>query len=255
MTYDQATFTQLLTQYLGDMGRVLTAGAVNEASASDRATGAARLTQACEWLWSYQQTWSLPQTLETGTLTLATGGKVEAADIDYAEHWSFWSQDPRAIDPRTDNLERYHLRGIRQNGDVLILDGTAGTSIVGFWRTRPPQFTSEVVEVGRSDYAAGDLVWDRDSTKHCYLAIDANADGANLSDGTKWARQSVAMSLKRALCLWANYERLALETNLPANAQMIKARALEEADCLCVMDVPSMPWLRNDNGTVRNAIY
>jgi len=174
-------------------------------TAADEAQLVNRLNAGLRWCWEYYTGFSLSQTIDEGSVTLATGAVIEAAEIDNGDRFSIWSENPRPLE--RSQLNRVRLRGrMLANGDVLVPEGAAGQAVYVFWQVPPT-----VISV------------------------------AGL------ASQTVPDALARAAVLWANYERLLLETSLPANAQRIRDRAEEEIERLGLaartMDGELPPWL------------
>jgi hypothetical protein len=104
------------------------------------------LNEGLALVWNYFEWVSLPQTMESRSVTLAAGAVIEASEIDDGDRWSIWESDPRLADER---LEELRMTGVRlNNGDVRVINASAGDSVYVFWQTPVPVWSYASPSVG-----------------------------------------------------------------------------------------------------------
>jgi hypothetical protein len=213
----------------------------------------ADLTAAALHLWEVETaTQALPDLLTGKTVTLATGGVIEAADIEDASFWSVWKSDPRDVLARH---ERNHLQieaTGQANGDVKV-NGAAGDEVFVIYKTVVPQWTT-VRAIDGTTYLTDSLVWFdvtyTPSDGHVYRATGVpNSNSDPLPNGD-WQPVTLPQSLQRIVVLKANYERMRLGAAMPQNASREEVelnRALDAAFIASQESLGSKPWLYNQN--------
>lgn len=204
----------------------------------------ADLNAAALWLWETEtSSQCLPEMLTGKTVTLATGGVIEAADIDNASFWSVWKSDPRAALPGRRSQISAYAAGF---GDVQVRDGVAGTTVFVLYKTVPPQWTTTEASTN-CEYQTGDLVL---SAGRVYRALSDEAHANDLEDATVWVEVTLPQSLQRIIVMKANYERMRLGAAMPTNAmreEIELLRALEMAFLATYNPENDKPWLANQN--------
>lgn len=229
-------------------------------TADEKEQFTADLNAAALWLWESETvTMALPDMITGKTVTLATGAVIEAADIEDANFWSVWQSDPRLQTNATYvSFDHLRLAAIGQaNGDVKVIGSSAGDTVYVFYKSPAPQWTE--VLLAEQDYAADSLVYFGTALttpltvadNNVYLNVSGGVSNwADLYDPTVWQPVTLPQSLQRIVVNRANYERMRLGANMPANASREEAetqRAFDLATIGAEAQPKNKPWLYNQN--------
>jgi hypothetical protein len=238
------SFSTLLADFAGK-ARVSRAAL----TAAEQEQFTADLNAAALWLWESETvTMALPDMLTGKTVTLATGAVIEAADIEDANFWSVWQSDPRLQTSATNlSFDRLRLAAIGQaNGDVKVIGSNAGDTVYVFYKSIVPQWTVDAASNSTS-YDIDDLIY---CDGHVYRCLVDESSAGDLTDSTIWQEVTLPQSLQRIVVGRANYERMRLGANMPANAsreEQETTRALELAFIGSEAQPHNKPWLYNQN--------
>lgn len=181
---------------------------------TDRERWVSYANTAMDWVWRppnrlFAWKWSVA----TKTITI-TDGKFALSEIDYADWWNLWSEDPR---PYLQNggswpsCDAFRVRAV-DDGDGVWPQTERGT-VFAFYRIARPRFTATVVAVATA-YATGAIVYDdrtgvAASTGNCFKCVTGYTTPAtegdlttDLANPAKWTAQSIPEILSNPLVGW-----------------------------------------------------
>jgi hypothetical protein len=236
------SFNTLLAAYAGTarVGRAALQDSEKEQFTAD-------LNTAALWLWEQEtHTMALPDMLTGKTVTLASGSLITAATIEEASFWSVWKSDPR-LKQHGAERDALKLEGTAQaNGDIKVIDSTAGTSVYVIYKTVVPQWTVDPATTSTA-YDIGDLV---ECSGKVYRSLIAEASAGDVTDTAVWTEVTLPQSLQRIIVKKANAERLRLGNSMPANAQSEELELMKALDAAFLGAQPLTnvkDWLYNQN--------
>jgi hypothetical protein len=211
------------------------------------------LNEAAAWVWRGKfDRWTFPELITGKTVTLGANGLITAATLDNATFWSVWDTDPRNAMPT--ERQRLQLRATAKgNGDLLVDEGEAGTTVFVIYRTRVPKWSAVLASGYASTVSAETRLWNKlcgtDGDGEVYRALIANANLDDFTDTTEWEPVNLEETLLETLVAKAMALRQ-MAAGLPASASQYEARAIDwlenrvrEAD----INPSDKPWLYNAN--------
>ena len=211
------------------------------------------LNEAAAWVWRGKfDRWTFPELITGKTVTLGVSGLITAATLDNATFWSVWDTDPRNAMPT--ERQRLQLRATAKgNGDLLVDEGAAGTTVYVIYRTRVPKWSAVLASGYASTVSAETRLWNKlcgsDGDGEVYRALTANANLDDFTDTTEWEPVNLEETLLETLVAKAMALRQ-MAAGLPASASQYEARAIDwlenrvrEAD----INPSDKPWLYNAN--------
>lgn len=202
MARPTVTFKSILTSMAFQMGL----NGYSSLQSNDLSRLANFATRVMDMIWRCpNRLFAFDFSVTSDTITI-TDGKFALSEIDYSDWWSLWTQDPRPYQSSSatwPNLWPWRVRGLADNDGIW--PQTNQSTVFVFWRTAAPRFTSTAVDTG-TNYAAGSLVYDA-SSEDCYLALEANAPGNDLTNA-KWERQLIPAVLQDPMIDWMDAMRL-----------------------------------------------
>jgi hypothetical protein len=209
------------------------------------------LNEAAAWVWRGKfDRWTLPEFITGKTVALASGGIITAATLDQATFWSVWESDPRDAMP-TDR-QRLQLRATAKgNGDVIVDEGEAGTSVFVIYRTRVPKWSAVLASGYSSTVSAETRLWNKvcgnDGNGEVYRALVADANMDDFTDTTEWLPVNIQETLLETLVAKA------MAIKLRNDGQPAIAEPHEQAAHLWLenrardANADDKPWLYNAN--------
>ncbi len=211
------------------------------------------LNQAATWIWRGKYQHYAIEDILTGTsATLATGGIIEAADIDSADFWSVWSSDPRLALPEA--RARLALRATaKANGDLLIENGNSGDTVFVFYRTRVPKWTAVTASGYTAPVSLNTRLWNKecnnDGDGHVYRALAADVSPDDFTVTASWLPITLPEPLLEVINAKAMAIKFRSETNFEAAQgwenfahDWMEARARQAEQ-----QPGEKPWLYNQN--------
>lgn len=209
------------------------------------------LNEAAAWVWrSVYQQWTLPEMITGATVTLATGGIIEAADIDDATFWTVWDTDPRLELP--EDRQRLQKRATaKANGDLIVEDGTVGATVFVIYRIRVPKWSAVLSDVpGDPPEQQGTRIWFKAEDGNVYRSVpDANNVHSDYQNPANWLPVTLPETLLEPLIAKALANKF-LSDGQPAPAAALEEQAIAwmESRALEAEKQPrEKPWLYNQN--------
>lgn len=211
------------------------------------------LNEAATWIWRGKyQNWTLPDLITGVEVTLATGGIIEAADIDSADFWSVWSSDPRLALP--EDRARLALRATaKPNGDLLLENGTAGDTVYVIYRIRIPKWTAVTASGFASTVSLDTRLWNKkcnnDGDGNVYRALAADVSPDDFTVTTNWLPVTLPETLLEPITAkaLANKARADAQFDIATAWEDQAERWMETRARAAEQQPGEKPWLYNQN--------
>lgn len=211
------------------------------------------LNEAAQWIWRGKyQNYTLPDLITGTSVTLTTGGIIPAATLDTSDFWSVWTSDPRLAQP--EDRARLALRATaKANGDLLVENGTTGTTVHVIYRLRIPKWTAVIASGFVSTVSLDTRLWNKECNNegdgHVYRALAADVSPDDFTDTANWLPVTLPETLLEPVTAKALASKARADAQFDVAAQWdAEAQDWMETRALAAEQQPGeKPWLYNQN--------
>lgn len=181
MSARSTTYLAAITLAIGFCGGTVTAAELDQ-----------YFNNAYRWAWRRPKDRPWSEAIKFASVTVQSGGYINWSDMEYAENWRLWTEDPRPYGSVAVAVDSTHdSTGIWPTGNQL-------TTLFAEYLPRVPAFTSTAWNSGTA-YVVDDVVYYTDG--NCYRAIQAGTNHTPSSSPTYWQVQPVLNVLQSAVAL------------------------------------------------------
>jgi hypothetical protein len=209
----------------------------------DRDKWTAWMNQAISDVWAGPNMLCIwPWTVSVNTAVTLTSDAFTWASVNTSDFMTVWSEDPRTRFTADQGVEYYRLPWACDGTSVLV--NTTVTSVVVFYRSTVPEFTTTAVDTGATYNTIGTLVYETGTGK-VYKSIATTALGNALTNTAKWTEQVVPAAFLNWVVKEVEFQRIITNASPEQEKTLAKARQSVDDELTRLLEQASAVWSRS----------